>query len=147
MGRPGVSETVSVLRDDLDVLLVACLKYLPDNPDPGIPAAFSRLNDARHEAPADSAPDPEPVPPGRYGRVEIPGYRENEGWISEETRFGQQVAVVRDREGCETAAIGIGPLCRVVWLPVPGLHPEPLAITSGGDDEDLDDRTWGEGPF
>ena len=59
-------------------------------------------------------------PPGRYGRVEIPGYRENEGWICEETRFGLQVAVVRDREGRETAAVGIGPLCRVVWLPVPG---------------------------
>src|ERR1017187_6976906 len=55
-----------------------------------------------------------PVPAGIWGRVEMPGYRENEGWISEETRFGLQVAVVRDREGAETAAIGMGPLCRVV---------------------------------
>lgn len=135
------SEMVTVARDDLDTLIRACLRYLPGAPDPALQAAFNRLSGARYETP-ESAPDPEPAPPGRYGRVEIPGYRENEGWISEETRFGLPVAVVRDREGCETAAIGIGPLCRVVWLPVPGLEPEPrLALTAGesGWDDDLDD--------
>jgi hypothetical protein len=78
------------------------------------------------------AADPEPLPSGRYGRIEIPGYRENEGWISEETRFGLQVAVVRDRAGTETAAIGMGPLCRVVWLPVPEVRPEPMAALPAG---------------
>ena len=77
----------------------------------------------------------------------------NEGWISEETRFGLQVAVVRDREGTETAAVGIGPLCRVVWLPVPDPRPEPrLALPAGGspwadDDEDLGDDADGEDGF
>jgi hypothetical protein len=92
------------------------------------------------EGDGEVVPAPDPQPPGRYGRIEIPGYRENEGWISEETRFGLQVAVVRDREGTETAAIGMGPLCRVVWLHP--AQPEPLAAllpgrpVDGGLDED-----------
>jgi hypothetical protein len=122
---------------------------MPDDPDPAIQAAFLRLDGARYQ---DGSTDDEqpatPEPPGRWGRIEIPGYRENEGWIAEETRFGLQVAVVRDRDGQETAAVGVGPLCRVVWLPVPGQEdPEPKAITTGGhyiedgydDDEPL---TW-----
>jgi transcriptional regulator with XRE-family HTH domain len=108
----------------------------------GVPA--SRLLPPEHLG--RPAPEP-PVPAGRWGRIEIPGYRENEGWITEETRFGLQVAVVRDRDGTETAAIGIGPLCRVVWLPAP--DPEPrLALPAGegfgyelgeGDYDDEDD--------
>lgn len=136
----------TVRKDDLDVLVVACARYLPDDPedmDPGIRMALSRLDDARQ--PGREAAAPDPLPPGRWGRIEIPGYRENEGWISEETRFGLQVAVVRDRDGTETAAVGMGPLCRVVWLPVPDPRPEPrLALPAGGSpwadgDDDLDD--------
>jgi len=135
----------TVRKDDLDVLVVACLKYLPDSLDPDIQSAFLRVNTARQAPPEIPAQEPAPLPPGRYGRVEIPGYRENEGWISEETRFGLQVAVVRDREGTETAAVGIGPLCRVVWLPVPEADPEPvLALPAGGSPwagQDDDDGT------
>jgi len=141
-------EPVTVRRDDLDTLIKACLRYLPgmpDDPDPDLQAAFNRLNDARYDGDADADEEPAaPEPPGRYGRVEIPGYRENEGWISEETRFGLPVAVIRDRDGTETAAVAIGPLSRIVWLPVPGLRPEPrLALPAGdsvwdgdGDDDD-----------
>lgn len=146
MPRIDTGEPVTVRKDDLDTLIAACLRYLPgmpDDPDPDIRAAFIRLNGARYEnddTDEEPASIPAPVPPGRYGRVEIPGYRENEGWISEETRFGLQVAVVRDRDGTETAAVGVGPLCRVVWLPVPAPQPEPLALTAGEgwDDDDYD---------
>lgn len=97
-----------------------------------------QIRDALEDEGDEEGPAPDPGPPGRYGRIEIPGYRENEGWISEETRFGLQVAVVRDREGTETAAIGMGPLCRVVWLPVPETRPEPPALPPG--------TGWDDGP-
>jgi hypothetical protein len=97
-----------------------------------------QIRDALEDEGDEVVPAPDPQPPGRYGRIEIPGYRENEGWISEETRFGLQVAVVRDREGTETAAIGMGPLCRVVWLPVPETRPEPPALPPG--------TGWDDGP-
>lgn len=132
------TETVTVRRDDLELLQKVCACYAPHPPGDDIREVMERTLAALGGAPEPSEPDP--LPPGRYGRVEIPGYRENEGWISEETRFGLQVAVVRDREGAETAAIGVGPLCRVVWLPVPEARPEPrLALTAGGQDRDEDD--------
>jgi len=142
------TETVTVLKADLDILVAACTSYLPADVNPEVHEAFGRLLEGFDEAHGIKDQAAGPLPPGRFGRVEIPGYRENEGWISEETRFGLQVAVVRDREGCETAAIGIGPLCRVVWLPVPSPRPEPrLALPPGdpdvawaGEDDDEDDE-------
>jgi hypothetical protein len=141
------TETVTVLRDDLELLRKVCACYAPHPPADDISEAMGRTLTALRDR--DVPPEASLLPPGRYGRVEIPGYRENEGWISEETRFGLQVAVVRDRDGTETAAIGIGPLCRVVWLPVPELHLEPrLALPAGGvasDEDDPDDED--ERPF
>jgi transcriptional regulator with XRE-family HTH domain len=160
-------ETAGMIQQQLagvlDVTQAAVSRWESGERDPGV-ADLIRIADAlgvqaASLLPAEPwvtppAPAPEPLPPGRYGRVEIPGYRENEGWISEETRFGLQVAVVRDRTGTETAAIGIGPLCRVVWLPVPEPGPESrLALPAGSwrdhdDDEDLDDEdgsSWERG--
>ena len=143
------AETVTILRDDLELLQKVCACYAPHPPADDIREVMERTLAALRDAPELSEPEPDPLPSGRYGRVEIPGYRENEGWISEETRFGLQVAVVRDREGVETAAIGIGPLCRVVWLPVPEARPEPrLALTAGAQDRDeYEDDPDDEDPF
>ncbi len=88
------------------------------------------------------APEPEPpLPDGIFGRVELPGYRQHTGWITEEPRFGQQMAVVRDWDGREIAMAALGPGCQVVVLPTPRKRPEPpKALTSGSawDDEDDD---------
>lgn len=102
-----------------------------------------------------SAPEPEPEadprPPGIWGRVELPGRRDHTGWITEETRFGAQVAVVRDWDGHEVAWVAIGPGCQVLPLPTPLKRPEPAkALPAGrfgylaedGYDED-DERPWG----
>ena len=130
--------TQAMLADALGVTQTAVGRWEAGKRDMGV-AGLLRIAEACR-VPASSLlpaehcepPAPDPGPPGRYGRIEIPGYRENEGWISEETRFGLQVAVVRDREGTETAAIGMGPLCRIVWLPAPALRPAPrLALPSG----------------
>ncbi len=70
--------------------------------------------------------EPEPgLPEGVYGRIELPGYRAHTGWITDETRFGVQMAVARDWEGREMAAAVIGPNSQVVYLPTPLKRPEP----------------------
>jgi hypothetical protein len=124
----------AVRKDDLDVLVVACLKHLPDDVSEDVRAAFIRLDDARHEAPAASEPDP--LPDGVFGRIELPGWRNHTGWITDETRFGIQMAVVRDRAGAVLAEVAVGPGCQLVRLAPPLQSPEPLAITGGGEDED-----------
>jgi transcriptional regulator with XRE-family HTH domain len=95
-----------------------------------------------------SGPGAEPqLPDGRWGRIEMPGYRQHTGWIADEPRFGQQAAVVRDWDGRVVAEVFLGPACRVVYLPTPLNRPgpdEPQAIAAGGWGGDLDDEG---GPF
>lgn len=135
----------SVRKDDLDVLVIACLRHLPDEPGQDVAAAFARLEDARHEA-AGAIPEEDPRPDGFFGRVELPGYRQHTGWLAEETRFGQQLAVVRDWDGNVLAEVCIGPMCQVVHLPTPLRRPEPpKAITAGGDDDEELERYDEEG--
>lgn len=102
-------------------------------------AAEGKLGEAAEE------PAEPPLPPGRYGRVELPGYRQHTGWITEENRFGLAMAVVRDWDGQEMAAVAIGPASQVVYLPTPLKRPDPerwpaRAIEPSldfGDDADL----------
>lgn len=138
----------TVRKDDLDVLVVACAKYLPDDPediDPGIRLALGRLDDARQPGVPAPGPEESPLPDGFFGRVELPGWRNHTGWITEETRFGAQVAVVRDWNGGVIAEVCIGPMCQVIHLQTPLRRPEPVAaLPAGGspwagDDDDLDD--------
>ena len=80
--------------------------------------------------------------------MELPGYRNHTGWISEETRFGVPMAVVRGWDGEEVAQVAPGPGCQVVLLPTPLKRPdpatEPAALTAGwgtaDDYDDLEDR-------
>ena len=110
-----------------------------------LPQAFTITRADEPEAVAE--PEPE-LPPGRYGRIELPGYRNHTGWIAEETRFGQVAAVVRDWDGLVVAEVFPGPACRVQYLPTPLKRPAPapeqLALTAGSqwgsDDDDYDDE-------
>jgi transcriptional regulator with XRE-family HTH domain len=140
LARQSASMTQTLLAEVLSVTPTAISYWESGKRDMGV-AGLLRIAEACRVPVSSllpSGPAPDPEPSGRYGRVEMPGYRENEGWITEETRFGLQVAVVRDREGTETAAIGMGPLCRVVWLPVPETRPEPPALPPG--------TGWDDGP-
>jgi hypothetical protein len=86
---------------------------------------------------------PDPRPDGFYGRVEIPGMRNHTGWVTEETRFGTQLAVIRDWNGAVIAEMGIGPACRVLHLPTPLKPPEHYA-----EDDDPSGEGWDrEDPF
>jgi hypothetical protein len=96
----------------------------------------------RAAAPPGEATQAEPpLPDGRYARVELPGYRQHTGWVTDENRFGQQMAVVRNWDGQEMAAAVIGPNSQVLYLPTPLKRPDPQhALPAGRDDyDDLDD--------
>lgn len=85
---------------------------------------------------AEPAPEPEPappLPPGDYGRLELPGYRSHTGWWTPGVLAGQQVMVCTDREGNAVAEYIPGPASRFVRLPVPVTRP---ALGWSGDDDD-----------
>lgn len=97
-----------------------------------------------------------PLPEGIWGRVELPGMRSHTGWITEGTRGGQCVLVVRDWEDRPLGEYILGPACRHVHLPTPQKRPEPqerAAITPGDPwahdlDDDEDDIGYDSGgPF
>lgn len=99
--------------------------------DPQVHVMYGRLA-ALHPVAGEPA-DP-PLPEGEFGRVDLPGYRNHTGWVTEETRFGVQVAMVRDWDGHVLAEVAMGPGCQFVHLPTPLKRPErkePAAITSG----------------
>lgn len=106
-------------------------------------------------AEADAKPDaPEqPLPDGEYARVEILGHDSHTGWVTEATRAGQPVMVVKDWDGRVIAEVPGHSLYRFVPLATPLKRPEPrAAITAGtpdddpwgGSDDDYDDD---RGPF
>jgi hypothetical protein len=126
-----LTDTVTVRREDLETMM-AYLAAGPWTPadKPGVAEAWRRLTEAKdagleeREAIAALPLEP-PLPPGQFGRIELPGYRNHTGWITEETRFGVQLAVIRDWDGHEVAAVAVGPLCQVVYLPTPLRRPDP----------------------
>ena len=100
-----------------------------DDLDDGQREADMRIGEAvaEHLGLTLAAAEP-PLPEGQYARVELPGYRQHTGWVTEETRFGVQMAVIRDWDGREMAAAVIGANSQVVYLPTPRKRPDPLAI-------------------
>ena len=93
-------------------------------------------------------PEP-PLPDGEYARVEILGHDSHAGWVTEATRAGQPVMVVRDWDGRTIAEVPGHSLYRFVPLATPLKRPEPrAAITAGAgdgdpwgsDDDDYDDE-------
>ena len=135
------NETVTVRRDDLELLRKVAACYVPHPPTDDIREVMERtLAALRGPGGAEVAEaELEPLPEGFFGRVEIPGMRNHTGWVTEETRFGAQLAVVRDWNGAVIAEMGIGPACRVLHLPTPLKRPDtPLAITSGDFSDEYD---------
>ena len=152
--REQADMTQQVLADVLDVTQAAVSRWEAGERDPGI-ADLVRIADALGVQASSllppepwvippAAPDPEPpLPDGIFGRVELPGWRNHTGWITDEVRFGEQMCVVRNWDGQVVAMVKLGPACQVLPLPTPLKRPEPkAAITAGArddDDEDLDD--------
>lgn len=103
-----------------------------------------------------------PLPEGEYARVEILGHDSHTGWVTDSTRAGAPVMVIRDWDGRVIAEIPGQSLYRFVPLATPLRRPavEPLTRAAlppsrGGfdpeyefadDADDLDDETEGR-PF
>jgi hypothetical protein len=80
-----------------------------------------------------------PLPPGVYGRAELPGMRSHTGWRTDGMIGGQPCIVISNRAGVPVAEYILGPACRFVRLPVPATTAEaavPLAIEAPWDDDD-----------
>jgi hypothetical protein len=146
-----MTETVTVRAADLRLLMqfATTTAPLPGGEQEQVNAALARCGEALEAAQDSAGESPEPsLPPGRYARVEIPGFRQNTGWVTEEARYGAQCAVVRDWNGAVEAEVVIGPGSRVVYLPVPLKRPEPMTALPAGDDEeepDVGDWAYDEG--
>jgi hypothetical protein len=97
--------------------------------------------------PGPAEPELPPQPEGEYGRVEIPGFRNNTGWITEGFRAGAGFLVISDRDGTVLAEVAPGPNTRIVHLEVPPERPAAatlLAITGGDPDDDSYDNDPGD---
>lgn len=103
-------------------------------------------------------PPQEPLPEGEYARVEVMGHASHTGWVTESTRAGQPVMVIRDWDGQVVAEVPGHSLYRFLPLATPQKRPDPepvRAITSGlgpwGGDPDwssAEDSIYDEGaPF
>ena len=68
---------------------------------------------------------PPSLPDGEYARVEVMGHDQHTGWVSDGTRAGVPVLVVKDWDGRTIAEIPGGSLYRYVPLPTPLKRPEP----------------------
>ena len=125
----------TVRKDDLDIIVPLCLRYFPDDVAPDVPLALSRLQIARRVGHAEAAAEPEADarPDGFWGRVEIAGYRDATGWVTDEPRFGLQMAVVRDWDGRVIDEFAMGPNSRIEHLPTPLKRPGPRAALPPGD--------------
>lgn len=101
--------------------------------------------------PPSGQPDPE-LPPGEYARVEIMGHASVTGWVTDGTRAGVPVMVVRDWDGKVLREVPGHSLYQFRPLPTPLRYPEPVAaITCSSADGTSDDAGaedfYGEAPF
>jgi hypothetical protein len=88
------TETVTVCRADLDILVAACTSYLPAGVSLEVLDAFERMMkvfDEAHgvegEMPGDGA-QPDLAPGGEWAIVELLGHRERRGYVTQVERFG-----------------------------------------------------------
>jgi hypothetical protein len=97
----------------------------------------------------EATPEP-PLPDGEYARVEILGHDHHTGWVTESTRAGQPVMVVRDWNGLVIAEVPGHSLYRFVPLATLLKRPEPQAALPAGDGfgyECIDEAEPDERPF
>lgn len=102
-------------------------------------------------------PDPEPpLPDGEYARVEIKGHDDVTGWVTDGTRGGTPVMVVRDWDGRVLSEVPghslhqFVPLATPLKRPGPASVPRALGVAVDGWDSDEDsvyDDGREEGPF
>ena len=94
-------------------------------------------------------PEPPSLPDGEYARVEVMGHDQHTGWVTDGTRAGVPVLVVKDWDGRTIAEVPGGSLYRFVPLATPLKRPEPRGELAAWSAENLpaDDDYEEGGPF
>ena len=120
------ADLITVRRDDVALILNAVIPTGQLDDSPSLKAAWSRLGEV-FDPPAETPERPEPpaLPDGEYARVEVMGHDQHTGWVTDGTRAGVPVLVVKDWDGWTVAEIPGGSLYRYVPLPTPLKRPEP----------------------
>jgi hypothetical protein len=84
-------------------------------------------------------PAPEPashaeslLPPGEFGRVELPGFVHYIGWVTDGTRAGCPVVVISDWDGRKVAEVVPQAMRQFIALPTPLKRPEPQTALPAG---------------
>jgi hypothetical protein len=120
-------DTIAVRRDDVRQILeghvVEDYEGLPRTLE-----AFHRLGDAV-KAPGGAEA---PLPDGEFGHVELPGFVQHTGWVTEGTRAGCPVLVIRDWDGRKIAEVVPQAMRQFIALPTPLKRPEPQAALPAG---------------
>jgi hypothetical protein len=122
------TETVTLRLDDVaNLLTMSSVSDWDPTKHPEFAESFHRAAAVKDAAMAGQpAPSQEPgIPPGEYAMIELPGYVDHVGWLTDGTRAGQPVIVVSDRDGKKLAEVSPGAYRRIVPLQVPE-RPDPL---------------------
>jgi hypothetical protein len=120
---------ITVRRDDLlAVLARAGTGNWDPETDPEFAAVWGRLTEAK-DAPAEAGL---PLPDGEFGHVELPGFVQHTGWVTEGTRAGCPVLVIRDWDGRKIAEVVPQAMRQFIALPTPLKRPEPQAALPAG---------------
>jgi hypothetical protein len=119
-----------VRSDDLSLFFskLGGRQFLRAGSDAG--AAESRLREAAQE-PSECPAEP-PLPDGEFGHVELPGFVQHTGWVTEGTRAGCPVLVIRDWDGRKIAEVVPQAMRQFIALPTPLKRPEPQAALPAG---------------
>jgi hypothetical protein len=103
-----------------------------DSIPPGIclvnPNAVANLAEALKRD--DAAPEPS-LPEGEYARVEIMGHDHETGWVTDGTRAGVPVLVIRGWDGRVLREVPGQALYQFIPLPTPLKRPEPQRALPG----------------
>lgn len=141
MTEPTATQPVSLRLDDVaNLLTMSSVSDWDPTKHPEFAESFHRAAAVKDAAMAgEPAPQQEPgVPPGEYAMIELPGYVDHVGWLTDGTRCGQPVIIVSNRAGKKLAEVSPGAYRRIVPLQVPQERPvghdEPLTALPAAPD-------------
>jgi hypothetical protein len=150
-----MSDTVSVQKGDLGMLVAGCMSWMPSDVTPETSKAFARLLtvfDEMAAAPGDEdMPDgaPDENPSTRYALVEQMGHRSTVAAVREVTFCGKPMLAVTDLKTGSEHLISPESLYEVTWLTEDQARARAkpwtaTAITAGDDPEVAENGgVWG----
>jgi hypothetical protein len=127
---------ITVRRDDLETVMaiaavdMAIVAVEERDIRQEVADAWQRLTEAK-DASAEAEPEP-PLPDGEFGHVELPGFVQHTGWVTEGTRAGCPVLVIRDWDGRKIAEVVPQAMRQFIALPTPLKRPESQAALPAG---------------